>query len=170
MSHKWNQQKLVITCSNGTLKPIYKENKTWTTGKLICGKLAVATWMHDHESVRLNPRGKQHGARKFPKVTNQCTAVGWQNNPFNGKIMEKVEHKFTVQHKFQASSQSCWKENSPSLSALFQENLLSGYSNLQMLMILANLLITSCDQEKKMIHNYLAWVQKVDTISRINHC
>ena len=126
MSHKWNQQKLVITCSNGTLKPIYKENKAWTTGKLICGKLAVATWMHDHESVRLNPRGKQHGARKFPKVTNQCTAVGWQNNPFNGKIMEKVEHKFTVQHKFQASSQSCWKENSPSLSALLQEKLQSG--------------------------------------------
>lgn len=108
MSHKWNQQKLVITCSNGTLKPIYKENKTWTTGKLICGKLAVATWMHDHESVRLNPRGKQHGARKFPKVTNQCTTVGWQNNPFDGKISPaQISSKFSVMLEGELSFTLC---------------------------------------------------------------
>lgn len=105
---KWNQQKLVITCSNGTLKPIYKENKTWTTGKLICGKLAVATWMHDHESVRLNPRGKQHGVRKFPKVTNQCTTVGWQNNPFDGKISPaQISSKFSVMLEGELSFTLC---------------------------------------------------------------
>lgn len=104
---KWNQQKLVITCSNGTLKPIYK-NKTWTTGKLICGKLAVATWMHDHESVRLNPRGKQHGARKFPKVTNQFTTVGWQNNPFDGKISPaQISSKFSVMLEGELSFTLC---------------------------------------------------------------